>query len=289
MSLLTPTKEGLAGALTIVREPGPQELNPERFVRRRRAITQALAWGMPVLLIDLWQIAATTRWIDTRFFPAPSTVWNAGQRAFRNGVMTQAAIATIEKLLIGYGLGALAGVALGLLLGISWILRASLEHTLVALYTLPKLALFPAFLLIFGIGWTPQIVLVAVTVFFVVVLATTTAVISVEEGYRDAATAFGANRRQLLRHVIIPAAMPAIATAIRLTAGIAILVIVGIEMVSGNSGLGYLIYQRSQVFDPATMYAGVIVAGVIGVAFTGIVTALMRFAIPQQRPKCRRG
>lgn len=269
----------------VTRTPGPAELRPARHSRNRRATTLVLAWGTPAFLFVLWQVAATAGWIDTRFFPAPSAVWDAGVRSFGNGVMTSAMTATIQKLVVGYCLGVGGGVALGLLLGLSWIARASLENTLVALYTLPKLALFPAFLLIFGIGWTPQIVLVAVTVFFIVVLASTTAVISVEQGYRDAAIVFGASRLQLLRHVILPAAMPAIATAIRLTAGIAILVIVGIEMVSGNSGLGYLIYQRSQVFDPSTMYAGVIVAGVIGVAFTGIVSFLLKFAIPQQRPR----
>ena len=177
---------------------------------------------------------------------------------------------------------------MGVLLGLSWVARAALENTLIALYTLPKLALYPAFLLIFGLGSMPQIVLVGVTVFFIVVLATTAAVISVEEGYRDAAAVFGANRTQLLRHVIVPAALPAIATSIRLTAGIAILVLVGIEMVSGSSGLGYLIFQRSQVFDPATMYAGVIAAGLIGVIFTSLVSLALTFAIPQQRARLRR-
>ncbi|HEX3618057.1 MAG TPA: ABC transporter permease [Solirubrobacteraceae bacterium] len=288
---MTPRRERArdSGAVvTVTRAPAAVDVDPTRYARRRRAVGTVLAWGTPVLLILLWQIAASSGWIDVRFFPAPATVWKAGVAAFGNGTMTSAAEATIAKLLIGYGIGVIAGVALGLLLGLSWIARSSLEYTLIALYTLPKLALFPAFLLIFGIGWTPQVVLVGVSVFFIIVLATMTAVVSVEAGYRDAATVFGANRAQLLRHVILPAAMPAIGTAIRLTAGIGILVIVGIEMVSGSSGLGYLIFERAQVFDPATMYAGVIVAGLIGVIFTALVTLLLRCAIPQQRPRLRR-
>ncbi len=270
------------------RVPGPAERAPQRYARRRRAVTVTLAWATPVLLIVVWELAARFGTLDTRFFPAPSVIWQAGVQSIQDGAMTGAVVDTVRKLLIGYGIGAVAGVALGVLLGLSWIARAALEHTLVALYTLPKLALFPVFLLIFGLGSMPQIVLVAVSVFFIVVLASTTAVISVEQGYRDAAAVLGAKRTQLLRHVIIPAALPAIATAIRLTAGIAILVIVGIEMVSGDSGLGYLIFQRSQVFDPGTMYAGVIIAGLIGVAFTGLVSFAMKFAIPQQRPRLRR-
>lgn len=272
----------------VLRTPGPAELNPRRHARRRRAVAFVLAWGTPIVLIAVWQITAASGSIDTRFFPAPATIWQAGVRSVRDGVMTDAITSTVEKLLVGYGIGVVAGVVVGLLLGLSWITRSALEHTLVALYTLPKLALFPVFLLLFGLGSMPQIVLVGVTVFFVVVLATTAAVLSVEQGYRDAAAVFGARRTQLLRHVIVPAALPAVATSIRLTAGIAILVIVGIEMVSGDSGLGYLIFQRSQVFDPATMYAGVVVAGVIGVAFTGLVTVALKFAIPQQRPRLRR-
>lgn len=273
---------------TIRRAPGAEELDPRRHARRRRAITLVLAWGTPVVLFVLWQISARAQWIDVRFFPAPSTIWHAGVQSIRDGVMTDAVVATVKKLVIGYVLGVVAGVLLGLLLGMSWIARAALENTLIGLYTLPKLALFPLFLLIFGLGSLPQIVLVAVTVFFIVVLASTTAVISVEQGYKDAAAVLGAGHVQLLRHVIVPAALPAIATAIRLTAGIAILVIVGIEMVSGDSGLGYLIFQRSQVFDPATMYAGVIIAGLIGVVFTGLVSFLLKLLIPQQRPRFRR-
>lgn len=288
MSTLKPAREQLSRSGIVRRVPGPAELAPKRYLRRHRMVTLALAWGTPVALFLLWQVAARSGWIDTRFFPAPTTIGQAGIQAVEDGVMTDAVTATVQTLLIGYVIGVTAGVALGLLLGMSWIVRAALEYTIVALYTLPKLALFPVFLLIFGLGMLPQIVLVAVAVFFIVVLASTTAVVSVEQGYRDAAEVFGANRRQLLRHVIVPAALPAIATAIRLTAGIAILVTVGIEMVSGNSGLGYLIFQRSQVFDPATMYAGVVLAGVIGVTFTGLVSAALYFAIPQQRPRFRR-
>jgi ABC-type nitrate/sulfonate/bicarbonate transport system permease component len=285
---LMTSHDQLGGRELVRRIPGSAELAPGRHARRRRTVTLTLAWATPVVIVAVWELAARFGTLDTRFFPAPSTIWQAGVQSIEGGVMTEAMVATVRKLLIGYGIGVVAGVALGVLLGLSWIARAALEHTLVALYTLPKLALFPVFLLIFGLGSLPQIVLVAVSVFFIVVLASTTAVISVEQGYRDAAAVLGAKRTQLLRHVILPAALPAIATSIRLTAGIAILVIVGIEMVSGDSGLGYLIFQRSQVFDPGTMYAGVIIAGVIGVAFTGLVTLALKFVVPQQRPRLRR-
>ncbi|TNC20230.1 ABC transporter permease [Amycolatopsis alkalitolerans] len=286
MSTLMTSHDQLGRDL-VRRAPGPAELDPKRHARSRRIAGLILAWATPVLLVAAWEVSARFGSLDTRFFPAPSTIWQAGVRSIQDGTMTGAITATVRSLLIGYGAGVASGVALGVLLGLSWVARSALEHTLVALYTLPKLALFPVFLLVFGLGSTPQIVLVAVSVFFIVVLASTTAVISVEQGYRDAAAVFGAKRMQLLRHVIIPAALPAIATAIRLTAGIAILVIVGIEMVSGDRGLGYLIFQRSQVFDPGTMYAGVVIAGLIGVAFTGLVSFALKFAIPQQRPRFR--
>ncbi|MFI5613711.1 ABC transporter permease [Amycolatopsis sp. NPDC051903] len=288
MSTLMTSHDRLGGGELVRRTPGAAELAPQRHARRRRAITLTLAWATPIVIVLAWELSARLGTLDTRFFPAPSAIWQAGVQSLEDGAMTDAMLDTVRKLLIGYGIGVVAGVALGVLLGLSWIARAALEHTLVALYTLPKLALFPVFLLLFGLGGLPQIVLVAVSVFFIVVLASTTAVISVEQGYRDAAEVLGAKRTQLLRHVILPAALPAIATSIRLTAGIAILVIVGIEMVSGSSGLGYLIFQRSQVFDPGTMYAGVIIAGIIGVAFTGLVTLALKFAVPQQRPRLRR-
>ncbi|MEN2740647.1 ABC transporter permease [Microbacterium sp. X-17] len=290
MSLLASPRDTDADPdVQIVRRvPGSAELHPRRHSRRRRTIFLILAWGTPIALFLIWELTARSGAIDVRFFPAPSTIWTSGVRAIGSGVLLDAIVATVQKLVIGYLIGVAIGVLLGLILGMSWIVRAALENMLVALYTLPKLALFPVFLLIFGFGDAPQIVLVAVSVFFVVVLSTTTAVGSVEQGYRDAASVLGANRLQLMRHVVVPAALPGIATAVRLAAGIGMLVVVGIEMVSGSNGLGYLIYQRSQVFDPGTMYAAVICAGLIGVAFTGLVTLALRFIVPQYRTRARR-
>ena len=173
MSAPAKLREPVSERMVLRRTPGAAERHPRRFVRRRRVISIVLAWGTPVLLFALWQWAAASHIIDTRFFPAPSRIWHAGINGVRDGVLTDAVGDSVKKLLVGYVIGVLGGVAIGVLLGLSWIARAALENTLIALYTLPKLALYPAFLLIFGLGSMPQIVLVGVTVFFIVVLATT--------------------------------------------------------------------------------------------------------------------
>ncbi|WP_305093272.1 ABC transporter permease [Prescottella sp. R16] len=271
----------------VQRVPGRSEKDPVGHARRRRILQLTLAVGTPVLIFTVWEVFARTGLLDTRFFPAPSTIWSAGVESLRDGVMVQAVIDTTEKMVLGYVIGVIGGVLVGLLLGMSWIARSALDTTMVALYTLPKLALYPVFLLIFGLGSLPQIVLVAVSVFFIVAMSTTAAVVGIEQGYLDAADVFGASRLQRTRHVVIPGSMPAIGTALRLCAGIAILVVVGIEMIGGGTGLGYLIFQRSQVFDPATMYAGVIIAGLLGVLFTTIVTGLTRLALPHLRARRR--
>lgn len=265
---------------TITRRPGRAETDPVGHARRRNLLRLGLAWGTPVALLLAWQVAADTGALDTRFFPAPTAIWAAGVESASEGVLGAAVMATLVKVVIGFGVGVLGGLAVGVLLGTSWIARAALEPVMIGLYTVPKLALFPVLLLIFGLGDRPQVVLVAISVFFVMAISTTAAVRGVSAGHREAAQVCGVSRVQMLRHVLLPGAMPAISTALRLSAGIAVLVVVAVELVSAGTGLGSLIFTRWQIFDPETMYAGVVVAGALGVTFTGLVSAGARRLCP---------
>lgn len=262
----------VAGAT--VRRPGRAEVDPRRHQRRRRLTDQALSWGTPLALCLLWQLAATRAWIDVRYFPAPSTIWHAQVDSFDDGSMLDALGVTTRKLVIGFLAGTVAGWLVGALIGSVRVARAALEPLLIALYTIPKLAIFPIFLLVFGLGETPHIVMVAVSVFFVVVIGVSGAIRSIDQGYIDAARAFDATAWQRLRHVIVPAALPAVASSLRVAAGTAVLVVVGLELVTGGKGLGFLIWNSWNLFLPARMYAGAIVASLLGLAFTLIVTAL---------------
>src|SRR4029079_349766 len=113
-----------------------------------------------------------------------------------------------RRILWGYGIGVAAGLLFGYSMGMSRLLRASLEQTLNALYTVPKLAVLPLFLIILGFGEEPVIAVLAVTVFFFVWIQTMVSVAAVPNNYREAAASFGAQRWQMFRQVLFPASLP---------------------------------------------------------------------------------
>jgi hypothetical protein len=128
-------------------------------------------------------------------------------------------VATSRRLFLGLALGLVSWIALGFAMGLSRWLRAGLDPLLSALYVLPKLALFPVLLVIFGVGDTPTVLLVAMTGFMVMAIATEAAVTCVPASYREAAVSLGGRPHQVLRHVLLPASLPQVLVGLRLGAG----------------------------------------------------------------------
>ncbi|NEB80377.1 ABC transporter permease [Streptomyces sp. SID14478] len=277
MTTTTPAKQSDD---ILVRSPGPQELHPTRTRRRRRALELSLAIAVPLALILLWQLAATQSWIDDRVYPAPSTILADGWDRAADGDLWPDVWATLKRVLSGYAIGTLAGYLLGLLMGSISLIRAALEPLLDALYVVPKLALLPVFLNMFGLGEGPQVALVAATVFFFVWISTMAAVLSVPAGHRDAGQVFGASPWQMFRHVLLPASLPAVLVGARIAAGVAVLVIVASEQIAAANGLGHLIFDARALFQNDVMFVGIVCVAVLGVVFSELVRLAGRLLTP---------
>ena len=185
----------------IVIAPGARELDPRKWVRRDRRSTLALSVFVPVALIALWQLAAERGWIDVRFIPAPTEIFTAWKDMISEGEYWPHVRASVGRLVYGFLFGAGAGLAVGLLIGRLRRVRAALEPTIMALYTVPKLAILPLLLLLYGIGETPKRLLIAITTFFIVLINTSGALEKVPEGHLEAARSFGLGRLATARHV----------------------------------------------------------------------------------------
>ncbi|MEU1345888.1 ABC transporter permease [Streptomyces sp. NPDC005795] len=264
----------------LVRRPGPRELHPVRTHRRRRTLEIALAVAVPLLLVLLWQLAAARSWIDERVYPAPSTILADGWDRTADGELWPDVWATLKRVLGGYAIGTDAGYALGLLMGSLALVRAALEPLLDALYVVPKLALLPVFLNMFGLGEGPQIALVAATVFFFVWISTMAAVLAVPTGHREAGQVFGASPWQMFRHILLPASLPAVLVGARIAAGVAVLVIVASEQIAAADGLGHLIFDSRALFQNDVMFVGIVCVAVLGVVFSEVVRIAGRLLTP---------
>jgi sulfonate transport system permease protein len=264
----------------VTRQPGPAEANPRRWLRQQRWLERGLAISAPVALLLIWQICADQGVIDERFFGSPSAVVTDGIALIRDGELQRHLLTSTVRVLIGYAAGATAGLAAGLLLGYSRLLRATFEPLLNALYVVPKLAVLPILLLAFGIGELPKVVLIAIAVFFIVALSSLSAALLTPKGFIEVAESFNASRWRVFRQVILPNALPQVFAALRLASGMAVLMLVGVEFVNAQTGLGYLIWHSWSLFLAGQMYVGIVTVAVFGVVFSSLVKWIGQLVVP---------
>lgn len=279
MNLMTAVRSTPTQSTACVVAPTERELDPVGHARRTRRYKTLLASATPVVLIVVWQLAAIQEWIDTRFFPAPSQIARTAWRMIESGMLPSDVLTTLRTLAIGFALGLVTGVATGVALGLSWVARAALDPLLSALYTVPKLALLPLLLLIFGLGETPRILLVAIGVFFIMWISVVEAILDIPEGYRETAESFGVRGWMRFTNVTLPAILPQTFTGVRLAVGNAVLIIVGIEFVNGDAGIGYRIWHSWSLFAADQMYVGIVVVALLGFVLSFLVQTLARLII----------
>lgn len=254
-----------------------REFERERWLRIRDL---ALAILTPVVLLVLWEIAALTGLLDRRLFTPPSEIGAKGWEMVVGGEIWPHIGATLARLLTGFLFGSVVGIALGLLMGVWRPIRAALGPTFTALYALPKIAILPLLLLIFGLTETPKILSVAISVFFVLQINTLAGIVQIDDRILEAARAYKASGWKLFRYILLPGATPAIMTGLRVSAGMAVIVVTAVEFVAAETGLGYLIWNAWQLFQPPTMFVGLIAVSLLGALVTGLIILLERALVP---------
>jgi NitT/TauT family transport system permease protein/sulfonate transport system permease protein len=233
-----------------------------------------------VIFLAAWQLAAITDTIDSRLFPAPSTIWSQGVAMVQDGTLQAALGVSLRRIGLGLALGVVTGVGAGLAMGVSSYLRAAFEPLLSSFYTVPKLALLPLLLIIFGVGEEPIIIIIGMTVFFFMWISTMAAVMAVPDGYREVSRSFGSSRWAHFRHVLLPASLPQMLVALRIATGVAVLVVVGVEFVASSDGIGQLIWYSWTLLLTAQMYVGIVCVAIMGVVLTSVVKFLSRRVVP---------
>ena len=238
---------------------------------------------LPVGLVLLWQVASEREWIDPLFYPAPSDVLARTWEQLTGGELPHDARVTTGRLLWGFALGALPGLAVGLAAGVSRMVRQLLYPLATALYVVPRIAMLPLVLVAFGLNDQARVFMVAFSVFFIVFFSALSGVEQVEKTHLETARAFGAGRLRLATTVLLPGAAAAVFNGLRVAMGFALIVIVGTEFLAANDGLGARIWQSYQIFDFPSMYSGIIAVTVLGVVLAWLLLVAERVLVPWRR------
>jgi NitT/TauT family transport system permease protein len=255
---------------------------------RRRGLTaegrdRLLAVLSPLALLALWELFSRAGVLDERFFPAPTNIASTFVDLARSGELWSNTWISVRRVLLGLLLGATPALVIGLFMGLYRPVRAALDPIVAATYPIPKSAIVPLLLLIFGLGEMSKIVMVAIGAFFPVVMNTSAGVQEIPPIYRDVGRNFGASRWQTFRTIALPGALPLIMTGLKLAVGLGLILIVIAEMIGAKSGLGFMIWNAWQIFAVPTMYVGLITISVLGVLFTVVLTELERALVPWRR------
>ncbi len=228
------------------------------------------------LLLLLWHSVTTFFDIPEYLFPRPDSVAGAMWEMVLGGQLYRNTIASLFRVTWGFYLAIVTAVPLGLFIGRQRYFRAFLNPLIQFLRPISPLAWIPMALMWFGIGDKPAIFLIFLSSFFPLVVFTISSVLNIKKTYLRVAQNFGLKGSRLYLRVILPAALPEIITALRITLGTAWLVIVAAEMIAVKSGLGYLIMDARNSLRMDKVVAGMVAIGLIGLVLDHVIRLLER-------------
>ena len=222
-------------------------------------------------MLALWVAATHLGWIRPLFLPKPQAIWNALQQALAgqldNNPLWVHAGWSLVRVISSFVLAVLVGIPVGLAMGLSRTARGLFDPIIEFYRPLPPLAYLPLMIIWFGIGETSKILLIFLACFAPVALATRAGVRSASQEQIQAARSMGASRAQVVRHVVLPTALPDILVGLRIGMGVGWTTLVAAEMVAANAGLGQMVLNASNFLRTDVVILGIIVIGAFAFLF----------------------
>ncbi len=234
----------------------------------------------PIGLLLLWEILIQAGVGDRRFGPAPSDIAARFWQLILSGELADHVLATLWRILVGYVVGVVPAVVIGLLMAMSRGVRIVVDPLIAALVPIPKVALMPLLLLAFGFGDASKMAVVAIGAFFPVVVNTYTGAANIEPIYIDVARNYGASRLVMFGRIVFFGALPMTFAGLRTALAISFIVVVAAEFVAAKSGIGYLIWSSWQLLQVDAMFVGIVTIGVLGVVTSTIFREIERAVLP---------
>ncbi|HVJ72871.1 MAG TPA: ABC transporter permease [Casimicrobiaceae bacterium] len=230
------------------------------------------------LLIVLWEVAVRVTGVKEYLLPPPSKVWTEFWK--RHDIVAGGAWVTTQEILAGYALAVVVSVPLALWIAYSRFMEQAVYPVIVFLQIVPKIAIAPLFIIWFGFGFTPKLLLVFLLSFFPIVVSSIAGFKSADRDVMDFARTTGAGGIKLFLKIRLPQALPQIFTGLKVGAALAATAAVVAEFVASDRGLGYLLLQYNGQLDTPMVFATIVILSLIGVVVYYAVEIVERVAIP---------
>ncbi|ELY3997767.1 aliphatic sulfonate ABC transporter permease SsuC [Cronobacter sakazakii] len=227
-------------------------------------LQRAAPWVLPVGIIAVWQLASQTGWLSTRILPSPESVVETFWRLTASGELWQHLAISSWRALVGFSIGGLIGLALGLISGLSRWGERLLDSSIQMLRNVPHLALIPLVILWFGIDESAKIFLVALGTLFPIYINTWHGIRNIDRGLLEMARSYGLSGFSLFRQVILPGALPSIMVGVRFALGLMWLTLIVAETISANSGIGYLAMNAREFLQTDVVVVAIILYALLG-------------------------
>ena len=237
----------------------------------------------PLLLLAAWILATRAHWFSDQILVPPQAVLDALREVWDSGELEGDLKISLCRLVLGFALGSAAGVALGVLLAASRQAEIYVGPTFHVLRQVPTLSLIPMFVLLFGIGETLKIVIIVKSTIFPVAVATLEGVGNIPRDYRDVGRAYRLGPWAQFRRILFPATVPALLTGARIALGRSWMVLVAVELLAADSGIGQMMEIGRQMLRLDIVMVGVIITGSFGFVFDRSLRLLERALLPWKR------
>jgi sulfonate transport system permease protein len=242
----------------------------------------------PLAVLVIWQLVSSSGLVSEQKLPSPSTVLHTAitlitTNSAAYGTLQGAMVVSLERVAIGFALGGSVGLVLAVIAGLSRLGENSVDPLMQMLRTLPLFGLIPVFIVWFGIGELPKVLLIALGAAIPLYLNTFAGIRNVDAKLAEAGQSLGLSRAEMIRHIILPGALPQMLVGLRQSLGVAWLALVVAEQINANAGLGFMISQATQFLRNDVIFVALLVYCLLGLVTDALVRLLERRALAWRR------
>lgn len=267
------SNSSLSGDTVVIAVP-----NSTPVVTRRRSFRGAAAI-LGAAVLALWSLGSITGVLDPRLYPSPWSIAGAIPRQFASERFWTAFSATLTTWLIAVAIVVVLGILIGILIGSSTLLFQLTRLVIEFLRPIPSVAILPLILLLLGPTDQTKIILAVYAGFWPMLIQTIYGIRSADPVLIDTATSFGLNRFQVARRVVLPSSLPYLATGLRISSALALVLTVTVEIIIGVQGLGREIFINQSAAAVADMYVLIIVTGLLGLGINELFRLVEKKAL----------